>query len=134
VPALLAQAEISDADKASVWDDLWRRLCHEGTVYTASYAALPALAAIVVRANVRCCRGGASAGHSTPIVRVVVPPRGQAGHYCLYRRRRPTTAMARPVMIATNPTIRTILAASSHAIITAASTAKASNANAAPHA
>jgi len=28
------------------WDDLWSRLCHQGTVYGASYAALPALAAM----------------------------------------------------------------------------------------
>ncbi|MDX3548214.1 hypothetical protein PV729_37115 [Streptomyces europaeiscabiei] len=25
------------------WDELWSRLCHQGTVYSASYAALPAL-------------------------------------------------------------------------------------------
>lgn len=25
------------------WDDLWSRLCHQGSVYSASYAALPAL-------------------------------------------------------------------------------------------
>jgi hypothetical protein len=27
-----------------VWDELWSRLCHQGTVYSASFAALPALA------------------------------------------------------------------------------------------
>jgi hypothetical protein len=29
---------------ASIWDKLWSRLCHQGTVYSASFAALPALA------------------------------------------------------------------------------------------
>jgi hypothetical protein len=33
-------AEIPDID---AWHDLWSRLCHQGTVYPASYAALPLL-------------------------------------------------------------------------------------------
>ncbi|WP_433335617.1 hypothetical protein [Spirillospora sp. CA-294931] len=41
VPELLDQA-VPDQD-APVWDDLWSRLCHQGTVYTASFAALPVL-------------------------------------------------------------------------------------------
>jgi hypothetical protein len=49
VPALLAEAEAVSGDDASVWDDLWGRLCHQGSVYTASYAALPALAAMAAQ-------------------------------------------------------------------------------------
>lgn len=41
IPGLLDQAGPAPADR--VWSDLWSRLCHQGTVYTASYAALPAL-------------------------------------------------------------------------------------------
>lgn len=43
VPALLAAAEETDAHEGGLWDDLWGRLCHQGTVYSGSYAALPAL-------------------------------------------------------------------------------------------
>lgn len=42
VPALLAQ--LTPDPKASVWHELWSRLCHQGTVYSSSFAALPALA------------------------------------------------------------------------------------------
>jgi hypothetical protein len=31
-----------------IWDDLWSRLRHQGTVYTASYAALPRLAQLAM--------------------------------------------------------------------------------------
>lgn len=41
VPALLAGL-VPDPE-ASVWEELWSRLCHQGTVYSASFAALPAL-------------------------------------------------------------------------------------------
>jgi hypothetical protein len=43
-PGLLAQAAGDPDDRA--WDELWSRICNQGTVYTASYAALPELAAI----------------------------------------------------------------------------------------
>ncbi|MBI5231011.1 MAG: hypothetical protein HY876_02475 [Coriobacteriales bacterium] len=43
VPGLLAGA-LTEVDDRQVWDDLWSRLCHQGTVYSASYPALPALA------------------------------------------------------------------------------------------
>lgn len=46
VPELLAAAE--DDDRAA-WDNLWSRLCHQGTVYTASYAALPLLTKMAAR-------------------------------------------------------------------------------------
>jgi len=41
VPVLLSSAAASDDDPA--WDELWGRLCHQGTVASASYAALPLL-------------------------------------------------------------------------------------------
>lgn len=42
LPALLAR--LSPDPDADVWYELWSRLCHQGTVYSASFAALPALA------------------------------------------------------------------------------------------
>jgi hypothetical protein len=42
VPALLDQ--LTPDPKASVWGELWSRLCHQGTVYSASFAALPLMA------------------------------------------------------------------------------------------
>ena len=38
-----------DTDERAVWEELWSRLCHQGTVYTASYAALPRLAELATR-------------------------------------------------------------------------------------
>lgn len=46
VPTLLADAERGDE---TAWHDLWSRLCHQGTVSTASFAALPQLAAMAQR-------------------------------------------------------------------------------------
>src|SRR5262245_34744030 len=43
VPALLAG--LAPEPEAEVWEELWSRLCHQCTVYSASFAALPALAA-----------------------------------------------------------------------------------------
>jgi hypothetical protein len=43
IPDLLAA--LSPDMKAPVWDPLWSRLCHQGTVYSASFAALPVLLA-----------------------------------------------------------------------------------------
>src|SRR5690349_6630978 len=42
IPALLDR--LVPAAEGAVWSDLWSRLCHQGTVYSASFAALPALA------------------------------------------------------------------------------------------
>ena len=42
-------AERAGTQFASAWDELWSRLCHQGTVYTASYAALPHLADVAER-------------------------------------------------------------------------------------
>jgi hypothetical protein len=44
VPLLLSEAEGSGRDDGEVWEELWTLLYHQGTVYSASYAALPALA------------------------------------------------------------------------------------------
>jgi hypothetical protein len=49
IPALLASAEAQDADDGEAWNDLYGRLFHQGTVYSASYAAIPALAAMTSR-------------------------------------------------------------------------------------
>jgi hypothetical protein len=48
IPALLAAAE-ADPINRQVWDDLWGRLCHQGSIYSASYPALPALAAMAAQ-------------------------------------------------------------------------------------
>jgi hypothetical protein len=48
VPVLLAAAA-AGTDEDGSWDDLWGRLCHQDTVYSASYAALPALAEMSLR-------------------------------------------------------------------------------------
>ncbi|MEZ0092524.1 hypothetical protein [Streptacidiphilus sp. EB129] len=42
IPGLLAAMSPDPQDAG--WDALWSRLCHQGPVYSASYAALPALA------------------------------------------------------------------------------------------
>lgn len=42
IPVLLGQA--SPDGSSQVWSDLWSRLCHQGSVYSASHAAIPALA------------------------------------------------------------------------------------------
>ncbi len=42
IPGLLAA--MSPGPEDACWNDLWSALCHQGTVYSASYAALPALA------------------------------------------------------------------------------------------
>jgi hypothetical protein len=41
IPGLLERA-VPDPN-SPVWTDLWSRLCHQGTVYAASFAAVPAL-------------------------------------------------------------------------------------------
>ncbi len=41
VPHLLDS--VGTDPRAPAWGELWSRLCHQGTVYSASYAALPAL-------------------------------------------------------------------------------------------
>ncbi|HKR63428.1 MAG TPA: hypothetical protein VJZ00_06820 [Thermoanaerobaculia bacterium] len=38
----MLDALVPDPD-AEVWDELWGRICHQGTVYSASFAALPIL-------------------------------------------------------------------------------------------
>lgn len=46
---LLAAAERSGDDSSAEWSELWDRLCHQGSVHEASFAALPDLAAIADR-------------------------------------------------------------------------------------
>jgi hypothetical protein len=58
IPGLLDQAGPDLSSQA--WDDLWSRLYHQGTVYTASHAALPALAAKA--------RGWAACDRTGPLV------------------------------------------------------------------
>ncbi|MCD5316322.1 hypothetical protein [Kineosporia babensis] len=44
IPGRLEQ--LSTQPRAELWNDLWSALCHQGEVYDASFAALPALARI----------------------------------------------------------------------------------------
>jgi hypothetical protein len=44
IPVLLNQAR--NTPTFEVWDELWSHLCHQGTVYSASFAALPELTEI----------------------------------------------------------------------------------------
>jgi len=49
IPALLKRAVTDPGpghNQKSAWFDLWSALCHQGDVYTASYAAVPHLIAI----------------------------------------------------------------------------------------
>jgi hypothetical protein len=41
--------ELSPDSQAEVWGKLWSRICHQGTVYSASFAALPVLASAAER-------------------------------------------------------------------------------------
>lgn len=53
VPELLRRAEEAGADFGEAWGDLWSYICHQGTVYSASYAAVPSLAAMCLRQEPR---------------------------------------------------------------------------------
>ncbi|MGW7202155.1 hypothetical protein [Streptomyces sp. NPDC054837] len=44
IPGLFAQ--LGGPDDGKVWNDLWSALCHQGSVYEASWAAMPVLADI----------------------------------------------------------------------------------------
>jgi len=46
-PDLIAAAVASGQEFGAEWDEVWGRLCHQGTVYSASYAAIPLLAEAV---------------------------------------------------------------------------------------
>jgi hypothetical protein len=41
IPDLLSQ--VAPGPRSQAWSELWSRLCHQGTIYSASHAALPAL-------------------------------------------------------------------------------------------
>src|SRR6185369_15883934 len=49
IPALLMR--LRDRPDSETWDDVWSHLCHQGTVYTATYAAVPHIAAILQDAD-----------------------------------------------------------------------------------
>lgn len=49
VPELISAAAASGEEYGSAWEDVWSCLCHQGTVYTASYAAIPLLTDVAVR-------------------------------------------------------------------------------------
>ncbi|MFD7075842.1 hypothetical protein ACFV9G_16660, partial [Nocardioides sp. NPDC059952] len=53
VPALLTAAEQSGTELGPAWNAVWSHLCHQGTVYSASYAAVPLLADMCSRQPVR---------------------------------------------------------------------------------
>lgn len=46
IPGLFAQ--LGGPDDGKVWSDLWSALCHQGSVYEASWAAMPVLADIAL--------------------------------------------------------------------------------------
>ena len=58
VPGLLARA-VNSPNDSGVWSDLWSRLCHQGTVYQASFLAIPTLAATA--------RAGPATAYSQPL-------------------------------------------------------------------
>lgn len=49
LPELLQAAEESGVESGEAWDAVWSRLYHQGTVYPASFEALPSLAAMAER-------------------------------------------------------------------------------------
>lgn len=49
VPELVRAASASGEEHGPAWDDVWSCLCHQGTVYSASYAAIPLLADVASR-------------------------------------------------------------------------------------
>lgn len=51
VPGLLAAATAGGPEAARAWEDLWGCLCHQGTVYSASYPAIPYLAEAALRTD-----------------------------------------------------------------------------------
>jgi hypothetical protein len=40
---------LEPSPEADVWDELWSRICHQGTVYSASFAALPELVEVAAQ-------------------------------------------------------------------------------------
>lgn len=58
IPGLLGQLEPIGSTQA--WSDLWSRLCHQGSVYSASHAALPTLT--------RLARDWSNADRADPLI------------------------------------------------------------------
>lgn len=48
IPALLKQLRSSTGPDEGPWESLWSSLCHQGDVYTASYAAVPHIVMLAV--------------------------------------------------------------------------------------
>lgn len=55
IPALLAQLDGAREDgwQSEPWNALWSALCHQGTVYSASFAAVPHIVALLAEAPER---------------------------------------------------------------------------------
>ena len=53
VPALLEQ--LSPDPESDIWEELWMRVCHQGTVYSASFPVLPFLAAAASKWSPDAC-------------------------------------------------------------------------------
>ncbi|NKE59970.1 hypothetical protein FXN61_25490 [Lentzea sp. PSKA42] len=77
IPGLLDRVATSNDSEA--WDELWSALCHQGTTYPASYAALPHLAGIddvmaVVLAGAIVADGGdeVRAEHAASVTKLLV--------------------------------------------------------------
>jgi hypothetical protein len=54
IPDLLRQLKVSTEtsdDQRELWRQLWGSLCHQGDVYTASYAAVPHIVQIAIEGN-----------------------------------------------------------------------------------
>ncbi|WP_269856057.1 hypothetical protein [Streptomyces sp. RPT161] len=70
IPGLLER--ISSDPSAELWNDLWSALCHQSSVYSASFAALPSLTAIAEeedhkeRLNALMLAGAIMAGAEQP--------------------------------------------------------------------
>lgn len=76
IPRLLD--ELTPDPDAEVWSELWGRICHQGTVYSSSFAALPAIAetatrwsprqrlmALILCGNIISSRDGALSGEAS---------------------------------------------------------------------
>jgi hypothetical protein len=53
VPALLKQLQSSTGPNQGPWEGLWSNLCHQGDVYTASYAAVPHIVSTAIGTTTR---------------------------------------------------------------------------------
>jgi hypothetical protein len=47
IPALITRIQQSKTRNASYWDELWSSICHQDTVYSGTFAAIPHLVRII---------------------------------------------------------------------------------------